>query len=128
MVDGFDGFGLIQETELQVLKDEKQEFHHQLQGVARDLTLTLRELESKAPQSECPKQVEATKQALSHLQEQIATVCEELLTERPTARQKKAGQQKSRGSAEHASAALTAVSSENEQLHRSCQQLQHVEI
>lgn len=116
-----DGLG---EIELQELKDEKKEFHHQLQGVARDLTLTLRELESKTPGGECPKQVEATKQVLGHLQEQIATVCEELLIERPTARQKKAGQQKSRGSSEHASAALTAVSSENEQLQSACQQLQ----
>lgn len=115
-----DGLG---EIELQELKDEKKEFHHQLQGVARDLTLTLRELESKTPGGECPKQVEATKQVLGHLQEQIATVCEELLIERPTARQKKAGQQKSRGSSEHASAALTAVSSENEQLQSACQQL-----
>ena len=104
------------DEQLLVVREEKKQFHHQLQGVAQDLTSTLRELETKAVAEECPKQLGATKRALTHLQEQITLVCEELLSERPTDRKKKALQQKSRGSSEHATAAFQVLSVEHDEL------------
>eukprot|EP00438_Fugacium_kawagutii_P017970 Skav216378 [mRNA] locus=scaffold3826:39767:44959:+ [translate_table: standard] len=113
------------EEQLLAVRQEKQQFHHQLQGVAQDLTQTLRDLETKAVADDCPQQLGETKRALTHLQEQIALVCDELLVERPTSRTKKAGQQKSRGSAEHATAAFKVLSAEHEELQSKHEQLQH---
>lgn len=115
-----------EEEQLLVVKQEKEQFHQQLQGVASDLTATLKELETKSVTGQCPRELGATKRALTHLQEQITSVCEELLLERPMARKKKAGQQKSRGSAEHSSTAFQVLSIEHEELQSKHEQLQHV--
>lgn len=115
-----------EEEQLLVVKHEKEQFHQQLQGVASDLTATLKELETKSVTGQCPRELGATKRALTHLQEQITSVCEELLLERPMARKKKAGQQKSRGSAEHSSTAFQVLSIEHEELQSKHEQLQHV--
>lgn len=115
-----------EEEQLLVVKQEKEQFHQQLQGVASDLTTTLKELETKSVTGQCPRELGATKRALTHLQEQITSVCEELLLERPMARKKKAGQQKSRGSAEHSSTAFQVLSIEHEELQSKHEQLQHV--
>lgn len=117
-----------EEEQLLVVKHEKEQFHQQLQGVASDLTATLKELETKSVTGQCPRELGATKRALTHLQEQITSVCEELLLERPMARKKKAGQQKSRGSAEHSSTAFQVLSIEHEELQSKHEQLQHVPV
>ena len=125
-VDTLDTLERCEEEQLLVVKQEKEQFHQQLQGVASDLTATLKELETKSVTGQCPRELGATKRALTHLQEQITSVCEELLLERPMARKKKAGQQKSRGSAEHSSTAFQVLSIEHEELQSKHEQLQHV--
>ena len=96
---------------------EKQHVHQQLQIVAKDLTLALGELDGG---EHCPRQMQLTKQVLTNLQEQITSVCEELLIERPMSRRRR---EKSSRSSEHAGLALQVIASEHEDLQRSCKKL-----